>query len=328
MTDVFGLGIDIGGTKTVIAAIDTNGNPLKKCRLSSPDLFHSKQTPAFQLAAEIRQYCATNQMQVSWLKGVVIGFPGVMDPATQVITSCPNLTELDGIPLGKQLTEELQIPVMVENDVNLIAVGEQYQGGGKGVQDLACIMVGSGIGCGLIINGSLYRGANGAAGEFGHMIIQPDGLPCTCGSRGCLEMYCSGKALSAQAQKILGTPVESDPVLSEAGNWSKAETVIQAARNGQPGALEAMYSAFRYLGFGVTDLVNIMNPRLVLLGGGILTGWPEGLEVVRQTVNEFARVAVKDHLRIEPTLLNENASFTGAFLLIQQLMQPLNNIQE
>lgn len=318
MSDIYILGIDIGGTKTVLSAIDSEGYPHQKRRLSSIDIFQSGKPPALSLAGCIRQYCADFEIQMGHLQGIVVGFPGIMDYTAQVIASCPNLTELDRLPLGQLLMDQVQVPVLVENDVNLIAVGEQYRGAGKGVQDLACVMVGSGIGCGLIINGKLYRGADGVAGEFGHIIIQHDGRLCTCGSRGCLEMYCSGKALSYQSQIIFGSKDNTDQAIAEPADWRMAEEVIKAARAGHPQAKEAIQTAFRFLGLGLANLANILNPRLILLGGGILTGWPEGLDIVRNTVQENARVVVKDHIRIEPTILAEQASFAGAFILTQQ----------
>lgn len=312
---MYRLGLDIGGTKTAIAIVDEQENLRHRAKLPSTQALQAVATPVGSLAASIRDFCWQNGVELTAVEGVGIGVPAVMDRLSQTIPSCPNLPILDGVPLGPNLTEELDVPVFVENDVNLIALGEHVKGRGIGISDLACVYVGSGIGCALILEGRLYPGADGAAGEFGHTVIEPEGRQCTCGGQGCLEMYCSGKALALQAASILRQDEgENDPV---AVSWAEAELVIGAAKAGQPVALEAVRTAFHYLGLGITNLANILNPRLVILGGGIVTGWPAGIDIVRETVQTRTRMVVRDRLVIDRPVLGEKAGLLGAAILVK-----------
>jgi glucokinase len=209
--------------------------------------------------------------------------------------------------------------VIVENDVNLICLGEHKAGRGKGIDDVVCVYVGSGIGAGLILNGRLYAGVDGVAGELGHTVIEPEGRICTCGRRGCLEMYCSGKALALRAESILSRNIYEDSVL--AGNrtvqWTDAELVITAGKAGHPAALEELRKAFHYLGLGIANLVSILNPELVILGGGIIENWLEGIDIVRATVRTHAHSVSRDRVTIDRPSLGEKAGFVGASVLVQ-----------
>lgn len=310
---MYRLSVDVGGTKTVMALVDANGKLLTPFKQPTAKVVH--EAPADALAQGIRAFCQERGVEWSSLEGIGIGVPGVMDRVTGVVASCPNLQILDGRPLAAELTERLGVPVLVDNDVNLIALGEHAQGRGQGVDDLACVYVGSGIGGGLILNGDLYGGTDGAAGEVGHMVVEPDGLPCTCGGLGCLEMYCSGKALALQAASLLGLPER------ESVSWSDAEQVITAARAGHPAATQAMYQIFRYLGIGLTNVVNLLNVRLVILGGGIVHAWPEGVAVAREVVRQRGRAVIRERLQIETALLGDTAGLVGAAVLVARALE-------
>jgi len=316
---MYRLALDIGATKTAIGLIDEAGTICHRTKVPSFAALQGTTAVGDSLAESICAFLSETQIELGSIEGAGVGFPGVMDSLSGKITSCPNLPILDGVPLGKELTRRLGLPVFVENDVNLIALGEHVAGRGSGIDDLAVIFVGSGIGCGLILDGKLYRGADGAAGEFGHTVIEPDGRECTCGGRGCLEMYCSGKALTLEAASILGQVGDEGVVVAEqtTPSWTGAERVIKAAKSGHPAALQAMRRAFYYLGLGITNLVDILNPRLIILGGGIVVGWPEGVDVVRDTVQARARMEARDHLVIERPILGEEAGLIGAAALVR-----------
>jgi len=316
---MYRLALDIGGTKTAMGLIDEASTICHRTRLPSLRVLQGAATVGDSLAESICAFLSQTQIELGSIEGAGIGFPGVMDSVSGKIASCPNLPILDGVPLGKELTRRLGLPVFVENDVNLIALGEHVAGRGSDIDDLAVIFVGSGIGCGLILDGKLYRGADGAAGEFGHTVIEPEGRECTCGGRGCLEMYCSGKALTLEAASILDG-AEDERLVATAGrtpSWTGAERVIEAAKSGHPLAQQAMRKAFYYLGLGITNLVDILNPRLIILGGGIVVGWPEGVDIVRDTVQARARVEARDRLVIERPILGEDAGLIGAAALVR-----------
>ena len=304
---MYRIGIDIGGTKTAIGIVDEQGQLCFQQKYNSDDALRLNGSVVLSLDAVIRSFCVSQSLSLSQVEGLAIGIPGIIDRASQRICSCPNLKELDGLRLGPELSEVLGAPVWVENDVNLIALGEHCRFHQEGLDDLACVFVGTGIGCGLIVNGDLYVGADGSAGEFGHTVIQPDGRPCSCGSRGCLEMYCSGKALALQANELYHRTVALDDL-----DYGEAARLIKSANAGDAAANQILLQSFGYLGLGIANLVNIMNPRVVVLGGGIVNGWPESIAVVKKAVTQYARETARQNLMIVPSTLGEQAGILGA----------------
>lgn len=312
------IGIDIGATKTVIATLKKEGEPYAFRKVPSAAFLTSKGNAVDSIYAFLTDYLNEEAIDKDTVQGIGIGVPAVLDSNTQEIVSCPNLPGLDRLPLGTLLSPKLNLPVLVENDVNLIALGEHAFGRGKGIDDLACIFVGSGLGCGLILRGELYTGADGAAAEFGHTIFDPEGKICGCGAQGCIEMYCSGRSLTLAAPEILGE-LENTGTNSDAdyGRWSLAKKVIDAAHTGNIKARDALNTSFYHLGLCITNLVNILNPRLIILGGGIVSGWPDGLQIVRDTVKTRARTVARDRLEIDFSILGDKAGLYGAARLVE-----------
>jgi glucokinase len=310
------LGIDIGGTKTILGLVDESGQIRHQAKLSTSEALHNHSSVIPSLVDTIHKHCKQWELSLEEMAGTVIGVPGIIQRETQTIESCPNLLELDGMALGPQLTAALNAPVWVENDVNLITLGEHRWGRGRGIQNMACIFVGTGIGCGLIVSNELYTGADGSAGEFGHISIEPEGKSCTCGGVGCLEMYCSGKALALAAVDLLGASE-----LHELSHYNEAIRLNRAARGGHPAALDAIQRAFYYLGVGIANLVNIMNPRLIVLGGGIVKGWPEGLDIVRNETERRVRVTARKRLDLEFPVLGERAGLLGAAVYVKRMLR-------
>lgn len=297
------LGIDIGGTKIAIGLVNENGKLEHQEKFSTHETITSHDEAVPRLTELITNYCDRQVLGLTRIRSVGIGVPGVIDRSVQTITSCPNLSALDNLDLGPRLSRALRTPVWVENDVNLIALGEHHYGRGQGLTDVAYIFVGTGIGCGLILDRKLYAGSIGAAGEFGHMTIVPDGLVCGCGNRGCLEMYCSGKALTLKAIEASGQANR---------RWKNAFDLICAGNEGDPVAQSILAESFHYLGLGIANLVNLLNPAMVVLGGGILTGWPAGLQTVQEVLKSSLRELFLRKLQIEYPLLGEKAGLLGA----------------
>lgn len=303
VTVAYRLGIDIGGTKIAVGLVDETGQVIQQAKFATQETIRSYREAVSDLGGLIRSFCNRHDLSLAQIRGVGIGVPGVIDYSAQKITSCPNLSPLDNLTLGPCLREELGIPVWVENDVNLIALGEHSHGRGRGIKDAAYIFVGTGIGCGLILNHALFAGSNGTAGEFGHMTIVPGGLACGCGSRGCLEMYCSGKALTIRAAEASGQLNRQ---------WRSAFELIQAGRDGDPAAQAILEESFHYLGIGIANLVNLLNPGMIVLGGGIITGWPAGLQTVKAVLKSNLREIFRRNLQVEYPLLGEQAGLIGA----------------
>jgi len=313
------LAIDIGATKTAIAHVDGAGAILDSRKVASADLFRSASTAVEALVCAIQCFCESSGLALASLEGIGIGIPGLTDRANDVIGYCPNLPALLGLRLGPDLQARLGVPVRVENDVNLICLGEQHAGRGRGISDVACVFVGSGIGCGLVVNGCLHTGPDGTVGELGHIVIEPEGLECTCGGRGCLEMYCSGKALALRAGVLFGGGSGAGRLLptGPAVPCADAETLINAAKAGHTQAVAELGRAFYYLGLGIANLVNIIDPRLIILGGSIVANWPPGIGIVRETVRTRATPLARERIVIDGPELGEKGGLVGAAFLVR-----------
>ncbi len=305
--------VDIGATRTMFALIRTDAPEIvASARPLTDVLFTGRRSPGRALAAALANFIGEQGVRADELVGVGVGVPGIVDRQQGMVLSCPNLRVLDGADLGPIAAQDLGVPVYVENNTNLIALGEHTAGVGRGIDDLAVVFVGSGVGCGLILRGVLYAGADGAASEFGHTIVVRDGVACTCGAHGCLEMYCSGKALTRVAAQTF-SPRELYALDTRFGG---AQLLIEQAQRGHAKAVAALEEAFAYLGIGLTSLVNLLNPRMIVLGGGIVGAWPQGVERVRQLVMAEALPDVRRNLRIELSLLQNNAGVLGGAALV------------
>lgn len=314
--------MDIGGTKIAVGFLDESGELQGFKKVSTAKVFAKSEDAADALQIYLNQYLAEIGVGRDQVRGVGIGVPSVLDSITQEVDSTPYIPKLNHYPLGLLLSPKLGVPVIVENDVNLIAVGEHRYGRGKGLTDVACVFVGTGLGCGLILNNRLYTGADGAAAEFGHLIYDPNGRVCGCGATGCFEAYCSGVGLTTYARQIFPqAEIDTFYAKNNKGEYALAEYLIRSAKAGHPQAKEAMEEALYILGLAVTNLVNLINPQLVILGGGIVTGWPAALDSVRQTVQERARSVTKKRVVIDAPILKDKAGLYGAASLVIQSLE-------
>lgn len=294
------LGIDIGGTKTIVAFADDSGSIIVQQSLRTP----RNQGPSAVLSEISRAAHALlinhKPSAISHPTAVGIGCGGPLDPDRGVILTAPNLPGWENLPLVDYFSNVFNAPAYLDNDVNLAALAEARKGAGIGVDHLAYFNIGTGIGGGIVIGGKLYRGC-GNAGEFGHQVILPDGPPCLCGKHGCLESLASGTSIARRAK--------------ESGLSLTAEEVAQAARAGDAIAARIMNETAEYLGLGVANVVNILNPRMVVLGGGVMKSADLLLDGIRRTVNERAMTQLANDVQIVPGILGDQAGITGALLI-------------
>ncbi len=223
--------------------------------------------------------------------GVGVGVPGAVDVTRgRVQADIPNVPELEGLALGPLLRRRFGLPVYIDNDVNALTLGEWYFGRARGVRNFAVLAAGTGVGGGIVIDGKLVRGRQGYGGEAGHMTVKLDGRPCFCGSVGCIKAYASGPDIAAQARDRLQTSQPSRLLDLCAGDPSRltAQEVFAAARAGDPTALEVVEMAARALGAGVANLVNLLNPEMIVLGGGVLEASDLLLPSIRRWAASYA----------------------------------------
>lgn len=262
-------GIDLGGTKILVLVADSRGSVLGTARV--PTLAtQGPESVIGRIVDAVHAAAAEAKVETNALLGAGVSAPGPIDTDEGVITDPPNLPGWHNVPLARILRERLGAPVALENDANCGAVGEHMFGAGRGYRHMLFVTISTGIGGGIIIDNELYEGASGAAGEVGHIGVSVDGPVCGAGHVGCLEAFASGTAIAARAREMIaagGLPrtariAEHDPPLS-------AKTVQMAAEQGETEAAAIISSAGRYLGIGLASLINVFNPQVIVLGGGL-----------------------------------------------------------
>ncbi|MFO7697715.1 MAG: ROK family transcriptional regulator [Anaerolineae bacterium] len=274
--------------------------------------------PIVQLTVEvIRELIARSPLPIERLLGIGLAVPGLVDVARGVVVESQNWGWQE-LPLRAILAQQLELPIYLEEDDNALALGEGFFGAGRGVANAICIKVGRGMGAGIIINGRLYRGPDNTAGEVAHMMVDPEGPRCDCGNYGCLVRLVSAPAIAERAIKALKQGATSSLRAEVEGNLDRVNMamVAHAANAGDAFACQIMMDVGRYLGIGIATLVNLLNPDLVIIGGGVsLVGAPL-FEPIRQGVAIRALKTPGERVKIVPALLGVDAPAIGAAVLV------------
>jgi glucokinase len=311
------LGVDLGGTKVNVGLVDAYG-----CLLCSRKSFvHPSKQPekVIDTILDGVDFCQRKVGTEAEVFG--IGVAAQLDNSGVVIGS-PNLG-WQNLPFKKMLEQKLDLPVFVTNDVRAATWGEWRYGSGQGVDVLAAVFVGTGVGGGVISHGNLLSGCNNIAGELGHITLIFDGNKCRCPNRGCLEAYAGGWAIAERAQQaIRDSPKEGQLLVSLAGSIENvsAEHVGAAFHEDDLLAKRLVEKTGRYLAAGVVSVVNAFNPCMVVLGGGVVEGIPELIQTVRDIVPSMALKAAVDGLQIVKAKLGGEAAVVGAASLSQKMV--------
>ncbi len=308
------LAVDIGGTKIMTSLFTPDIKMLAKdIRPTLAD--EGVEAVIERLCSSIGDILKQNNLESSRLGGIGIACAGGIDSGRGVVvTSSPNMIGWTDVPLADILKERFKVGAYVVNDASAAALGEHCCGAGKGVDNLVLLTLGTGIGGGIIAGGELYLGAIGAAAEIGHMTIDDNGPKCGCGNTGCLEMLASGRAVERDAIKRIGRGEKSSLVEIVGGETDKitAEMVGKAAREGDPLALGVLSQASYYLGIGMINLVNIFNPEMIVLGGGMAELGDLFIAPGRKMVAERAFPISSRSVRIVTAQLGNEAGVYGA----------------
>lgn len=313
------VGIDLGGTKIEMAVVDASGGILVKERYST----HARQGAPEIIASIARSVgkCLLKSPQAP--SAVGIGVAGQVDAATGIVHFAPNL-DWHEVALQRELEDKLHLPVLVTNDVRAATWGERLYGAGKNCDDMVCLFVGTGIGGGIVSAGRMLTGATNTAGEIGHMTIVAGGRPCHCPNRGCLEAYAGGWAIAKRARQVVRRNPEAGHQLTTlAGNVESitAITLAQAHRQGDPLARRLIEEAGAYLAAGVVGIVNSCSPRLVVLGGGVIEGFPGLIPMVDQHVQRRGLTAAVKGLKVVAAVLGNKAGVIGAAAMARMYHQ-------
>jgi glucokinase len=298
MTD-YSIGLDLGGTNLRAAAIDREG---KLLHLVTGHTQYAEGRDAIMNDMVEAIASLRDTQGASGLAGIGVVVPGFISLEEGVVRNCNNIPSLENFPMREQLSQRLNAPVILENDANAAALGEQWIGAGRGVGDLVLLTLGTGIGGGIICDGKMVRGFMGMAGELGHITVVPNGLPCGCGNRGCLEKHASATAITAMA-KLLGY-----------GDVTSKQ-VFERAVAGDERAREIFASMGEALGIALANLVNAFNAPLYLLSGGVIGAWeffaPAMLAEARRRSFSFRTT----NTRVEKAKLGGEAGLFGAAYL-------------
>ena len=295
----FAIGVDLGGTNLRIAAVDEEGRLVEKVTLGSK--VPPSRDQVIDAMCDAIQRLTGKYKNSANLLGTGIGVAGIIDLHTGLLRESPNLPGWSDYPVRAEIERRLKTTVILENDANAAALGEQWLGAAKNFPDMAMITLGTGVGGALVLGGKIFHGMSGMAGEFGHTTVEPEGNPCACGNRGCLEQYASAtavvrmakEAIAAGGAPALASAVQSDPEFS-------AKSIYNLAIQGDEDARRIFRRVGRALGIMLANLVNSLNLPMHVIGGGVSSAWevfaPAIFEELRQRSMVYAATAPADPL--------------------------------
>ena len=268
----FAIGVDLGGTNLRIAAVDEHGKVLAKLTTST-EVARGREFVINEMCASI-QITLQKFHAVGEMAGIGIGVPGIIEMQTGTVRQSPNLPDWRDYPVREEIEGRLRTPVVLENDANAAALGEKWLGAAAEVDEMCMLTLGTGVGGGIVLKGLVWHGMTGMAGELGHINVDPNGPPCNCGSRGCLEQLASATAIKRMAIEAiatgkapeLGRAMHSDPEFS-------SKVVHQMATQGDEPAKQIFHRVGDALGIVLADLVNIFNLPMYVIGGGVSSAW-------------------------------------------------------
>lgn len=314
---VAAIGGDLGGTNIRLALVDAEGGLSEPYRYPTPP---SGDAAAIveTLAQGIRVLQHQARAHGIRLAGCGLGIAGLVDVRAGLVYTAPNIAGFQDLPLKKLLEEKVDVPVTLENDANAAAFAEYWLGAGRGLGSLVTLTLGTGVGSGIVLDGKLWRGASGAAAEAGHMTVEADGERCGCGRRGCLEAYASATAIIRDARAALaaGEATALSERFGARPETLTAKDVSDAASAGDPVARRLFERAGRYLGVGLGTLVNVLNPDLITLTGGLVAAGDLLLRPALAELDRRAFPALRRRTRVVFSALADTAGMLGAAGLV------------
>jgi glucokinase len=305
------VGIDLGGTKIATCLMDEEGCIVKKIIL--PTLAsEGPEAVIGRMKASVYEVMKQAKVDRKSILAVGVGSPGPMDSEKGIIKNPPNLPGWIQIPLKNILWDEFKLPIALENDANAAALGENLYGSGKSAKNFMYITVSTGIGGGVVVNGKLFKGANGNAAEIGHTTINFQGPRCGCGNMGCWEAYASGSALARFAGEGIKNGRKTAITEIACDENIKAEHVFTAAKQGDDYAKELVDREGYYLGVGLANMINSFNPDSIAIGGGVTNEWDLFSDRMLEVMEERALKANFENLKVIKATLGSDVGIMGA----------------
>ncbi|NIP39628.1 MAG: ROK family protein [Candidatus Dadabacteria bacterium] len=309
------IGIDIGGTNLRGAVVDSKGKILMR---------HSVSSDAHIGIGNLidNMINLINSLRKDYkITGIGIGMPGIIDAKNGVITQAPNIKNAADYPIRKILKNKIKpkLPIFIENDANCAALGEYRYGAGIGLSTLIMITLGTGVGGGIILDGKLWNGAHGMGGEIGHIKIYPGGNKCNCGHRGCLESYASLSGMKLKIKKGIKENRINKNLLEKIKSTHEdrlPELFFKEAKNGNRFSKKLWEEFGTALGLGISTLTNLLNPEIVVIGGGIAGAWQTFIPSTKKAVKENTLIGPYNKLKIDRSKLKDDAGILGAASLV------------
>ena len=298
------VGVDVGGTNIKLGVVGPSGKVIVRNSFATKPFASSRIKLINGLASEIEASIINAGLTKKQIAGVGIGLPGLIDYENGVVRFLPNIPGWRSVHLKSILEKKIKLPVFVDNDVKIITLAESKFGAGRGVKNLVCMTLGTGVGAALILNGQLYRGEDNAAGELGHMPLNEHGPKCNCGGFGCFEAYVGNRPLFALASRVMGKP------------GMTTEDMFALAQKGNKKALLFWKMAAGHIGNGLVGIVNLLNPRLIIIGGGVSNNEKYLFKTIADTIRQRAMSLQGSAFKIKRAQFKDDAGIIGAYVLV------------
>ena len=309
------IGIDVGGTGVQLGVVDEQGHIVEKGSIPTrlADGWEKQIADMAQCALET---LARSGRTLDEVKAVGVGVPGIADQKTGEVIFCTNLS-WHNVPFRQAFQRVMDKPVYIDNDATVAGLAESVAGVSAGTSSSVFITLGTGVGGGIVLGGKVWSGFHGTGSEIGHMILELDGEPCTCGNKGCLERYCSATAVIRMAREQLANHPDSAIMASCGGDTAKvnAKMVFDAAREGDAVGLKVFRRYVRYLAQAIANIANFLDPEVIVLGGGVSKAGDFLLDAVRAEVPNYCLYKDLPYSRIELARLGPDAGIIGAAML-------------
>jgi glucokinase len=311
----YAIAIDLGGTNIKAALVDENARIIKKENIPA-QADKGAEVVLKNIKKLIHNFLSFDRSVK--ISGIGIGTPGVVDSEGK-IRGAANISGWDGFNLSEAIRSDFNLPVVVGNDVSIITLGEATYGAGKGYKDIVLLALGTGIGGGIVIDGKTIFGHSGCAAEIGHMSVEVNGYPCNCGGFGCLEVYASATGIVRIAKDMAKKNQNTSMIkISQGIENITAKIVYDSAKAKDVVAMQVIKEVGKYLGVGIANLVNILNPQLVIIGGGVSFNGDILLDSVKDSLALYSLSLSRENVQVKLSQLGNDAGILGAACLVFQ----------
>lgn len=313
------LGVDLGGTNVRVAAVDLIGKILHRTGFPT-EASRGREEVTEDILSTIGEVLGRFPKDEFEVIGSGFGIPGAIMLDRGIVSQSPNLPGWEDYDIRSRLEDGLGMPIFIENDANAFTLGEGWLGAARGVRDFCCLTLGTGVGGGIVLNGDIWHGAEGKAGEIGHMVIQVDGPICQCGSNGCLETFASGSAIRRMAIEAVRGNERTDLVDRCGGQIETitSKMVYESARDGDRLSRQIFQRMGGYLGVGLANLVNLLNVQLMVIGGQVSEAWNLFIDPTRGELERRALGSMGKGVKLEKARCGDDAGVLGAAYLVKR----------